>query len=190
MKDFFKNFFNDKVKCNLKTAVISIVLTASVMGNGYLYESSKLNVPKATPISASSKNYQKQIDDLRNENSKLKVQIKEITSQKDQTQNKLISIQEENKNLSAKLSEIQGQKSQEQPNNSNGSSINSSAIIQSVASSQTVQNDNQNITVYITKTGNKYHRDGCKYLSVGKIPIDLKQALGEGYSPCSLCSPP
>jgi len=188
MKDFFKNFFSNKG--NLKTVVMSIALIASIIGNGYLYESSELNAPKAAQVSVSSESYQKQIDGLKNENSKLEAQIKDITSQKNEAEIKLSSIQEENKNLSAKLSEIQGQKSQEQSNNSNESSSNSYALIQSASSSQTVQNDNQNITVYITKTGKKYHRDGCRYLSRSKIAIDLKQVLGEGYSPCRVCSPP
>lgn len=44
-------------------------------------------------------------------------------------------------------------------------------------------------TVYITKTGAKYHRDGCKYLSKSKIAISLENARSS-YSPCSVCSPP
>lgn len=44
--------------------------------------------------------------------------------------------------------------------------------------------------VYITKTGTKYHRDGCRYLSKSKIAISLKDAIAEGYTPCSICRPP
>lgn len=44
--------------------------------------------------------------------------------------------------------------------------------------------------VYITRTGTKYHRDGCPYLSKSKIPITLSEALRRGYSPCSKCRPP
>lgn len=43
-------------------------------------------------------------------------------------------------------------------------------------------------TVYITRTGVKYHRDGCRYLSKSKIPISLTDAK-RGYSPCSVCNP-
>jgi hypothetical protein len=45
-------------------------------------------------------------------------------------------------------------------------------------------------TVYITKTGSKYHSDGCRYLSKSKIPIDLASAISKGYSACSVCKPP
>jgi hypothetical protein len=44
-------------------------------------------------------------------------------------------------------------------------------------------------TVYVTKTGGKYHRAGCRYLSKSAIPIALKDAAS-GYSPCSVCRPP
>ncbi len=44
--------------------------------------------------------------------------------------------------------------------------------------------------VYITNTGTKYHRDGCKYLIKSRIPILLSDACDEGYTPCSICDPP
>ncbi len=45
-----------------------------------------------------------------------------------------------------------------------------------------------NPLVYITRTGAKYHRDGCRYLSASKIPISLTDAKRQ-YSPCSVCNP-
>lgn len=44
-------------------------------------------------------------------------------------------------------------------------------------------------TVYVTRTGAKYHRDGCRYLSKSKIPISLEDARRR-YGPCSVCRPP
>ena len=49
--------------------------------------------------------------------------------------------------------------------------------------------DNQNITVYITKSGTKYHRDGCRYLNKSKIPIALNELDTKKYAPCSVCRP-
>lgn len=43
--------------------------------------------------------------------------------------------------------------------------------------------------VYITKTGFKYHRIGCRYLSKSIIPINLSDAKLKAYSPCSVCNP-
>lgn len=44
-------------------------------------------------------------------------------------------------------------------------------------------------TVYVTKTGAKYHRGSCRSLSKSKIPISLEDAR-KSYSPCSVCNPP
>jgi micrococcal nuclease len=45
-------------------------------------------------------------------------------------------------------------------------------------------------TVYITKTGKKYHTASCRYLSKSKIAISLKDAKARGYTACSVCQPP
>ncbi len=45
-------------------------------------------------------------------------------------------------------------------------------------------------TVYVTATGECYHRAGCRYLSHSRIPTKLSQAKAEGYRPCSVCRPP
>jgi competence protein ComEC len=50
--------------------------------------------------------------------------------------------------------------------------------------------DNQSVTVYITDTGSKYHRAGCKYLKKSKHAISLKDAKAQGYGPCGICNPP
>lgn len=44
--------------------------------------------------------------------------------------------------------------------------------------------------VYITKTGKKYHRSGCRYLKKSKIRTTLKKAKARRYKPCSVCKPP
>jgi hypothetical protein len=45
-------------------------------------------------------------------------------------------------------------------------------------------------TVYVTRTGKKYHREGCRYLVRGKVPMTLKEAKAKGYAPCKVCHPP
>ncbi len=44
--------------------------------------------------------------------------------------------------------------------------------------------------VYVTKTGEKYHSEGCRYLKKSKIEKSLEDAIDEGYEPCSVCHPP
>ena len=43
--------------------------------------------------------------------------------------------------------------------------------------------------VYVTRTGKKYHREGCSSLRRSKIPISLAEAK-QRYGPCSRCNPP
>lgn len=44
------------------------------------------------------------------------------------------------------------------------------------------------IIVYVTRTGAKYHRAGCRYLSKSQIPMTLEEAK-KIYTPCSVCRP-
>ena len=45
------------------------------------------------------------------------------------------------------------------------------------------------ITVYITKSGKKYHKEDCAFLSKSKIAISLSQAKKRGFTPCKICKP-
>ena len=45
------------------------------------------------------------------------------------------------------------------------------------------------IIVYITNTGTKYHRETCNSLRRSKIPVTLEQAIERGYEPCRNCKP-
>ena len=44
-------------------------------------------------------------------------------------------------------------------------------------------------TVYITRTGSKYHRAECSSLSKSKRSISKADAIRRGLSPCSVCNP-
>lgn len=44
-------------------------------------------------------------------------------------------------------------------------------------------------TVYITNTGKKYHRAGCRSLGQSSISISLADAQAQGYEPCGICHP-
>jgi len=43
-------------------------------------------------------------------------------------------------------------------------------------------------TVYVTKTGKKYHKGSCHYLRTSKTAIDYSKAQ-QFYSACSICKP-
>jgi hypothetical protein len=44
-------------------------------------------------------------------------------------------------------------------------------------------------TVYITDSGTKYHKRGCRYLSKSKYSRKLSEAKAQGYSACKVCKP-
>ena len=54
-----------------------------------------------------------------------------------------------------------------------------------VRGSQSTEEDS---TVYVTRTGKKFHRSNCRYLKYSKIPLPLSEARLR-YSPCSVCGP-
>lgn len=64
------------------------------------------------------------------------------------------------------------------------------ASVSAIASPNTTPLVSGDTIVYVTRTGSKYHRDGCSSLSRSKIEITLKEAVEEGYEPCKRCKPP
>ena len=50
--------------------------------------------------------------------------------------------------------------------------------------------ENDSDIVYITRSGKKYHKEGCNYLRGSKIHISLEEACKRRYTSCSKCNPP
>lgn len=44
-------------------------------------------------------------------------------------------------------------------------------------------------TVYVTKTGSKYHKENCRYLHSSKIETTVSKAKADGLSACKVCKP-
>ena len=65
------------------------------------------------------------------------------------------------------------------------------AQAQAQAEAQTTSQaqENNDPVVYITQSGNKYHRSGCRYLKKSSIEKRLSEVKGS-YSPCGVCNPP
>jgi hypothetical protein len=51
------------------------------------------------------------------------------------------------------------------------------------------QSQTKDSVVYTTKTGEKYYRDGCRYLRQSKIKTTRKEAIKDGYGACKVCKP-
>ena len=81
-----------------------------------------------------------------------------------------------------------------------GSSGSSSENQSSSSSTTVISDDGQysqdnsasssDVTVHITKTGEKYHSAGCQYLKKSDIEVTLSEAKARGLTPCSRCNPP
>jgi hypothetical protein len=56
-------------------------------------------------------------------------------------------------------------------------------------SQQDTQNQTVNIT-NITRSGKKYHLDGCRHLTASKTATILKDVMAKGYTACKVCHPP
>lgn len=52
---------------------------------------------------------------------------------------------------------------------------------------QVVPSNNQGQTVYVGKTGSKYHYQGCRTLKGSGVPISFDDAIAEGRTPCKVC---
>ena len=42
-------------------------------------------------------------------------------------------------------------------------------------------------TVYVTRTGERYHSAGCRYLGKDPVPLDIKDAQKLSFMACSFC---
>ena len=70
-----------------------------------------------------------------------------------------------------------------------GSGVGVQEVITSVQELPTAEETPQTETVYVTRTGKKYHRGSCSSLRRSKIPISLAEAK-QKYGPCLRCNPP
>lgn len=114
---------------------------------------------------AENLDYEKTISDLSS-------QIQALNDEKSSLQTQVTQLTDSNKNLQSQVDQLKA---------SNSSSSSSSGG--SSAASSTPQSR----TVYITNTGSKYHKSGCRYLKKSKIAISLSEAKSRGYTACSVC---
>ncbi|GGG96367.1 hypothetical protein GCM10007415_34450 [Parapedobacter pyrenivorans] len=58
--------------------------------------------------------------------------------------------------------------------------------VQGRAAAYTVA-EQRDATVYITKSGEKYHKAGCQYINKSEIKTTKKEAVKNGYGACKVC---
>lgn len=52
-----------------------------------------------------------------------------------------------------------------------------------------VKEERKEEVVYTTRTGSKYHRSTCRYLSQSKIKTTKEKAIKAGNTACKVCKP-
>ncbi len=104
------------------------------------------------------------------------------------------SVQSQNTNVLQSVSTDTDNKENETPKNEPGSEQTSVPISSPGTEKEAnleESNQLQDITVYVTKTGKKYHLADCSSIKnrSTKIDISLEDAIRIGYEPCLICRP-
>ncbi|MFD0751281.1 hypothetical protein ACFQZS_14115 [Mucilaginibacter calamicampi] len=67
--------------------------------------------------------------------------------------------------------------------------ISQPSFAQTKSKKTTKKQVQKEVTVYITRTGAKYHSEYCSYLRRSSIPIGKRDAMSQGFDACSRCNP-
>ena len=155
-------------------------------------------------LSSTNEEYQEKALEYKNTTKKLKTKVNDLKSDITKIKhyrNTYKKLESKYNNLYSKYNDLESKydninseyASLKSENSSLQSQIKSYQSSTSSNYSNTGNNDSSSIsssyTVYVTKTGDKYHISGCRYLSRSKIPIDKTIAQSQGYTACSVCCP-
>ena len=164
------------------TAALVITLVLGVAGSVFLghllYDSKQENTLLADKMNVQTASMQAEIDDLTGELSALEAS----GSDKD---SRIEDLEAQVETLEAQVADLEAQLVAKSTSGGSGSSASQGNASGSSASSSS--SDTQSATVYITRTGEQYHRNSCQYLRESKIPIELSTAKARGYTACSVC---
>lgn len=181
LERFRQNVSNLKlyVKHNMIHAIFIIVMIVlSCTSMNFYSDNSKLQ--------ESLQESEQSIEYYKDENIRLSEQVSNLNDTISADDAEIEILRDRNKELSKENKKL------EQANNklkkSNSSSKNKSSAVQ-MKSANKVNAVTNGTTVHITKTGEKYHRSGCRYLRQSDITVSLNEAKSRGLTPCSVCNP-
>lgn len=129
-------------------------------------------------LQTANKTLQDKYSELENNNKTLQTAYDDLKKSYDELSNNYNTLKSKADTLAPNTA------SQTNPstNSTSTSGVTASSGVQ--ASSQT-----SSYTVYRTKTGEKYHRSGCRHLSKSQIAISIEDARAMGLTPCKVCNP-
>lgn len=119
-------------------------------------------------------------------NDKIKEQstvIENLNAEADEVQSGYEALKAEHEKCGSKITELTTQISKIKAEQEQSINVSSNAAAEDDNNSGEAVEE----TVHVTKTGNKYHRGGCRYLKQSDITISLSNAQAQGYSSCSVC---
>lgn len=130
--------------------------------------------------------------DYKSQISSLETQVAELVEKNTALEKELDIAKEENEKLSNDLkskSTVTSTKSTTVTNASTSAPVTQTQSTSATTSTQVESSVSNSYTVYVTNTGAKYHRAGCRYLRQSQNPISKDDAVAQGYTPCSVCNP-
>ena len=136
--------------------------------------------------------YSSQIEELKASNKELSKKVKSLEEDAKKAQNQQSTIDKLNKKISDQKSKIGKLNDKISSLKEKVSTLNNQITKYKNSgnkSNKTSSSSENSYTVYITATGSKYHRNGCRYLSRSQISISKSDAISQGYDACSVCNP-
>jgi hypothetical protein len=161
---------NFQLKNDEITAFAAAVLKVEIVSEEIKPEGESLTISMTVKAAVDTTNIDQQIQRLRRNEKKLNSTLKV-------QQDKMQHLEQKLDSLKSRLSKIDNSKRVPKEN-----------FLES-DKNKSPPAPAKEITVYITRTGQKYHRAGCRSLRKSMIPVSLSEAK-KRYLPCSVCSPP
>jgi len=192
-------FFKDKK--NITIIVLSIILLKTLGSSTETSSQNNVSVETTSNLTSTLSEKEEiiienkqQIEDLQKQNSILIEEKQKVEIEKNQLQEEKQNLENEISQLEIEKQNLETQKnSLEQENKSLNNQVQQLQRSSSTGSTKpntTTPNATQNTNsaiVYVTITGEKYHKSNCSYLRQSKIQINLSDAKAQGYTPCSRC---
>lgn len=191
----FKNFIqaHSLIIESILAVIIVVMLVVFIGTNGEKVTIEKQYNELQAKLEDTSKTLQGQIKEKNNKivelqqeekKNEINESIKTLESEKQNLEKDKKTLEQEKQTLSTQIEELKKTSSTTTQNKAVSNSKPTSNT--TTSSTTTVKNTNSAI-VYVTKTGNKYHKSNCSYLKKSKIQTTLSEAQSQGYTPCSKC---
>lgn len=168
--------FTQSDKLNALKAALVAVIILGIAGSGFLgyslHGANEKNALLADQMNVQTASLEAEIDTLNGT-------ISELESSGDDKDSKIEELESTIETLEAQVETLEAKLNAKPTSQSSGSSGSSASTSSS--------SDTQSQTVYVTRTGSKYHRAGCQYLRQSQIAISLSNAKAQGYTACSRC---